>query len=76
MKGPTIEIIPEQKYYSCSDCDYFKSFVVNFGMTGIEKDNTCNNPEHPNFIKYFGAKLGNTERTPANCPLLKTVQSK
>lgn len=73
MKGPTQIVIPEQKYLSCRDCDYYSHVMLKSGFNPIYGE-FCSNPDIPEEHRRLSPLnwSGNLmdDKTPDWCPLL------
>lgn len=73
MNGPTQVIIPEQRYLSCRECDFYSHVMLKSGLNPIYGE-FCSNPDLPEEKKRLSPLnwSGNliSDRTPEWCPIL------
>jgi hypothetical protein len=66
MEGPKETIIPEQRFYSCSGCQYYSRSMVKSGMHPIYKS-TCSHLSIDIFLNMF-----HVPETPDGCLFLQS----
>lgn len=73
MSGPTKVVIPEQRFLSCRECDFYNYTMLKSGLSPIY-GHFCSNPDIPEDKKRLSPLNWNgnlmDDKTPEWCPFL------
>ena len=78
--GPHLTIIPEQRFYTCFGCKYYRHSMMQSGLNPLY-ETTCMKMNSQGdvltddkvLINIIPFKLGRDSETPPECPFLKEV---
>lgn len=78
-EGPKLTIIPEQRYYTCWSCKYYRYDMLQSGLNPVYestciKMNTSGTELTDDQIKRNVSPFVIVSKTPSECPYLKSVK--